>query len=287
MSLYDFALSCTLYHEAVLLSRMAGVLGQAADARTFSADAAAIRKAFNAKYAKGNGLYGNGGQTAQAMPLYYGLVPAGRRAAVVRRLAADVHAHHNHLDVGILGAKCLFRVLSRYGHSALAYRVAAQTTYPSYGQWILHGATTLWENWGLKLGARNLIMFGDILGWMYNDLAGLKPDWRSPGFRTILINPHPVKALPWVQAEHDSPFGLIKSAWKWHGGKLVLNITIPPASSALITLPGAGTQVVQCNGKPMTSGAGGVLAMKRALAGHGGLVIHVRPGHYRLFYTPH
>ena len=282
-----FTSSCTLYHAAVLLSRMAGVLGKAADARTFSADAAAIRKAFNAKYAKGNGLYGNGGQIAQAMPLYYGLVPAGRQAAVVRRLAADVHAHHNHLDVGILGAKCLFRVLSRYGHSALAYRVATQTTYPSYGQWILHGATTLWEAWGLHPSSMNHIMFGDLLGWMYNDLAGIRPDWQSPGFRTILIKPHPVRALPWAQATYNSRFGTIQSRWRWHGKQLHVNIIVPAASSATITLAGAGEARIICNGKPVKTSLSGAIGVKGVKQGDGQAIVSVGPGHYRFTYTPH
>ncbi len=279
-----FTSGCILYHDAVLLSRIASVLHRSADAATFTARAAALRAAFNKRFYKGNGVYNNGGQTAEANPLYYGLATNAMRAKVLQRLLQDIHSHHDHLDVGILGAKCLFRVLSASGHTALAYRIATQTTYPSYGQWILHGATTLWEQWGLDPASMNHIMFGDIVGWMYNDLAGIRPDWRSPGFRTILISPHPIKALPWVAAEHESQFGLIQSAWRWHGTKLTLTVVIPPASSAFVTLPGAGSQTVLCNGKPMAAGADGVLEVK--LAGQS-LIIHVGPGHYHLAYSPH
>ncbi len=282
----SFTSTCILYHDAVLLSHIARILHHSKDAATFRSDGAAIRWAFNRRFYKGRGVYGNGGQTAEAMPLYYGIATAKMRPLVIRRLVQDVHAHQDHLDVGILGDKCLFRVLSRYGHTALAYRIATQTAYPSYGQWILHGATTLWEAWGLNPSSMNHIMFGDILGWMYNDLAGIEPDWRSPGFRTILIKPHPVAALPWVRAEHDSPFGLIKSAWRWHRKQLMLNVVIPPASSAFITLNGAGDQIVQCNGKPLTAGDNGVLGMKRQVGHRAAMVVHVGPGHYRLLYTP-
>ena len=283
----SFTSTCILYHDAVLLSHIATVLHRLRDAATFRTDAAAIRRAFNQRFYKGRGVYNNGGQTAEDMPLYYGIATDKMRPLVLQRLVQDVHAHRDHLDVGILGDKCLFRVLSSDGHTALAYRIATQTTYPSYGQWILHGATTLWEGWGLHPSSMNHIMFGDILGWMYNDLAGIRPDWQAPGFRTILIKPHPVKALPWVRAEYDSQFGLIKSAWRWHGKKLALNITIPPASAAFITLTGAGNEIIQCNGKPLASGAGGVLGMKREVAANGALVVHVDPGHYQLVYTPH
>ncbi|EQD49371.1 alfa-L-rhamnosidase, partial [mine drainage metagenome] len=228
-----------------------------------------------ARFYKGRGVYNNGDQTALAMPLYYGLVPANWRAAVVRRLVEDINADQYRLDVGILGDKCLFRVLSRYGHTALAYRVATQVTYPSYGQWILNGATTLWEGWGTKAvlptvqqgpSSLNHIAFGDILGWMYNDLAGIRPDWRAPGFRTIVIKPHPVRALPWAGATYNSRFGTIQSQWRWHGKQLHVNIIVPAASAAVVTLPGVGDAKVICNGGPLhapLSNAVGVNGMKR------------------------
>ena len=140
----SFSSTCILYHDAVLLSHIATVLHRPKDAATFTTDAAAIRKAFNQRFYKGHGVYNNGGQTAEDMPLYYGIAARQMRPLVLERLVQDVHAHQDHLNVGILGDKCLFRVLSSYGHTALAYRIATQTTYPSYGQWILHGATTLW-----------------------------------------------------------------------------------------------------------------------------------------------
>ncbi|NNM84937.1 MAG: family 78 glycoside hydrolase catalytic domain, partial [Phycisphaerales bacterium] len=211
----SFTSTCIFYRDAVLLALIAQILGKNTDAKAYRADAAAIKAAFNAKFFRGNGLYSNGDQTALCMPLYYGLVPKNRQAAVVNQLVANIHQHDNHLDVGILGAKCLFRVLGRYRCTKLAYRMASQTTYPSYGNWIMHGATTLYENWSLRPGSMNHIMFGDVLGWMYNDLVGIRPDWHAPGFRTVLISPHPVRALPWARAAHDSPYGRIKSGWEW------------------------------------------------------------------------
>ncbi len=281
-----FTSTCILYHDLVIMRRMADVLHRIADARHFQDRATFIRRAFNKRFYKGGGQYENGGQTAEAMPLYYGLVPARSRAAVVHRLVTDVHAHQDHLAVGILGDKCLFRVLSRYGHTALAYKMATQTTYPSYGQWIIHGATTLWEAWGLDPSSMNHIMFGDILGWMYNDLAGLRPDWRSPGFRTILIRPHPIRALPWAMAEHESQFGLIKSAWRWEGPKLLMQIRVPPCSTAIIRLPKSSHAGILCNVKILHSNTPGVLSLGRSRRGPGDVMLRVSPGRYRIQYVP-
>ena len=287
--------ACILYHDAVLLQRMAGILGKTGDARMFAADGATIRKAFNVRYYHGHGIYDNAGQAAEALPLYYGLIPAGRCTAAVRQLVESVHTHHDHLDVGIFGDKCLFRVLSRYGHTDLAFRIATQTTYPSYGQWILHGATTLWEGWGTKAvppgqpgpASMDHIMFGDILGWMYNDLAGIKPDWRSPGFRTILIDPHPIRALPWAGAAHDSRFGTIVSRWRWHGRLLTIDVAIPSATAAIVTLPAASQSTIRCNGLRLSNRTPGVESVTRSVVKSGAIVIRIAPGRYDFSYTPH
>ena len=280
-----FVRTCLVYRDAVLLARMAAILGKKADQRTFVAHATRIRRAFNAMYYKGRGVYENGGQTAQAMPLYFGLVPARRRIAAADKLVADVHAKNDHLSVGLLGDRCLFRVLSRFGHTALAYRIATQTTYPSYGLWFTRGATTLWEEWDGG-GSHNHIMFGDILGWMYNDLAGIKPDSGNPGFRTILISPHPVRALPWASATYKSHFGNVACKWQWHKKSIWLNISIPPAASGVITLPGTGNGPILCNGRLLTHKTPGVIKMTAFKQPDPHTTLTVAPGKYWFAYHP-
>ena len=130
-------------------------------------------------------------------------------------------------------------------------------------------------------------MFGSVCAWLFRDLAGLKPVAHDPGFHTVLVDPHPVRGLAWVRAEHTGPFGLIQSAWHWHGQQLALNITIPPASAAFITLPGADHDMVQCNGRPLASGAGGVLCRQRGVGDNATQVVHVGPGQYQFIYAPH
>ena len=61
----------------------------------------------------------------------------------------------------------------------LAYKVATQEDFPSWGAWIKEGATTLFEDWKVdeeRKGAmsRNHIMFGEISAWFYKALGGIK-----------------------------------------------------------------------------------------------------------------
>lgn len=67
-----------------------------------------------------------------------------------------------------------------------AYKVAVQDTYPSWGWWIVNGATTLLENWNLEATrdiSDNHMMFGEIGGWFFKGLGGIKPT-RSAGLQT-------------------------------------------------------------------------------------------------------
>ena len=50
-----------------------------------------------------------GGQTAQAVSLFYDLVPETEKAACVAQLVKAVHRAQDHIDCGILGAKALIR----------------------------------------------------------------------------------------------------------------------------------------------------------------------------------
>ena len=52
---------------------------------------------------QGNGVYSNGRQTAQAVALTFGIVPATERAAVAARLVEAVEKEQGHVDVGLIG----------------------------------------------------------------------------------------------------------------------------------------------------------------------------------------
>ena len=87
------------------------------------------------------------------------------------------------------------RVLSDNGRPDLAFTLATQTTYPSWGYMISKGATTMWELWngdtaGSGMNSRNIVMLnGDLNIWLYEYLGGIRPDPEAPGFKKIIIKP--------------------------------------------------------------------------------------------------
>lgn len=263
------------YADARIVARAAEILGKTEDARKYAALAESIKAAFNKKFLNPEtGVYSNGTQTAFATPLNWDLVPAEQRKRVVDHLVAEVEKKGNHLDTGILGTKYLLNVLLDNGRADVAYKVATQTTFPSWGLWIEQGANTLWEDWK-GTDSRNHIMFGDISAWFYRALAGIRPD--APGFKRIRIQPQIVGDLTWARASYDSIHGRIASDWKIENGRLHLAVTIPANTTATVYVPAGENAAVTEGGKPVEK-AEGVKLLRRE---PGAAVYEVGSGTYR------
>ena len=240
--------SCYYYQAMRIASEIAAVKGLSAESAAYAAAAARTRAGINKRYYKGNGVYDNGGQTAQAFPIAYGVVEDSERAATAAKLVASVESMDCHVNMGLLGTKHVFRALSRIGRTDLAFKMLVNPTKPSMVEWIQKGGTTLWEDW--KNGSsRNHIMFGDFMGWAYQYLAGIQlpeadsstsavPVVKARGFKEIVIAPQVIEGLTWVKASVNGPYGEIVSAWKRDGKKVTLDVTVPPNTTATVKLPG-------------------------------------------------
>lgn len=241
----EFTSTVYYYTDVSILAKTAKLLGKEADFATYSALATKIKTAFNTKYlSRKTGLYGEGLQTELSTPLQWGLVPNELISKVAANLAKRVETDQQHIDVGLLGTKAILNALSENGHSELAYKVASQETFPSWGWWIANGATTLYENWPIDAKSdisMNHIMFGEIGTWYYKALGGIKPDPVQPGFKNVLLEPHFALGLDHFEATHDGPYGTIRSFWKRSGNDVSYSVTIPPNSTATLKLPGSAT----------------------------------------------
>ncbi len=249
------------YYSAHLTSRMAGILGKTADAETYRNLAAQIQEAFNKKFLNPDNTYANGTQAAQTLALYLDLVPKERRGGVLSRLRDDiVYRNNTHLTTGIIGTKYLMELLTRTNQSDLAYELATQTTYPSWGYMIENGATTLWELWQNKTGpsmnSHNHPMFGSVGAWFYQALAGINFDPERPGFERIRIEPQVVRDLRWASGEMQTLRGTVSSSWRRTENSLRLEVSIPVGSEAEIVIPKLGLSEIEISesGRPVWKG---------------------------------
>jgi len=229
------------YQDALIIAQTAALMGNTSDSLQYSNLAAQIKVSFNSSFFNPiTSKYAGGTQTAQSCALYQGLVDTNQISAVANTLAASVQQNNNNMDTGILGSKYLLRALCDSGRSDTAFALATQTSYPSWGYQIASGATTLWETWSGagSIDSFNHVMFGDISAWFIEYVAGIRPG--SPGYKIVLIKPDVMNGLTWAQATHDSPYGIISSAWQINGLSANLNITVPPGATAMVYLPMLG-----------------------------------------------
>jgi alpha-L-rhamnosidase len=253
------------YHDLMLMARYATILGKTSDAERFTKLADRLKVAFNKKfYNAEKGIYSNGTQTSSVLPLYFGMVPADQRARVFANLVDNIVTKCNgHLATGLIGGQWLMRVLSDNGRVDVAYRLATQTAYPSWGYMANHGATTIWELWngdtadpGMN-SHNHLMLVGDLGLWMYEYMAGIRSDVAQPAFKRIRIRPMPTGDLAWTRAAHHSVRGWVRSEWHRTDAGLSLKVTIPANASAEVSVPTLGKQGVTVTESGATVLAGG------------------------------
>jgi alpha-L-rhamnosidase len=272
-------------HCLNLLARYATLLDKPDDARRFTAWASQMKTALNEKfYDRAKGYYDNGTQTACVLPLAFDLVPASERPRVFNQLVHKIEGEsRGHIGTGLIGGQWLNRVLTAGGRPDLVYRFATNTAYPSWGYMVENGATTVWELWNGNTAdpamnsGNHVMLVGDLTVWLYEDLAGIKPDPTQPGFKHILMKPHPVGDLKWVNASHQSPYGKITSHWQRNGREFDWQVTVPPNSSATVWIPSRDAEAITESGLPADR-AKGVQFLRRE---SGAAVYRVESGSYR------
>ncbi len=232
------------YHDTLILSKIADVLGKSTDTEKYSKSADRIKEAFNKRFLK-NDRYASGSQTSNILPLFLDMVPEDKREAVLKSLVDDIRiSHSDHFNTGIVGTGYILDVLTKYGRADLAYKLITRTTYPGFGYMIREGATTVWERWeyltGGGMNSHNHIMFGTVDTWFYKVLAGINVDSTESGFQRIIIKPYVVGDLKYISASIKTVRGIIFSSWEKNSNSLVLNVTLPVNSQAKVSVPRMG-----------------------------------------------
>lgn len=238
------------YVDARIVSEIAALLGRKEDAAKYAKLAKNIYKAFRKNFLSAKeGIVAGNCQTSLSCALYQGLINNDEKESVLHNLVDQVEKQDRRIDCGILGAKYLLNTLTDLGRVDLAYAIVSQTTFPSWGYWVVHGATTLWEQWSGE-ASRNHHMFSDISAWFYKGLAGINPDPEEPGFKHIIFRPKIVSGLYWVNAYHQSMYGRIECNWKLEKEKFIIKVVVPVNCRATLYVPEGYIGDVLEDGKP-------------------------------------
>ncbi|PJJ53743.1 alpha-L-rhamnosidase-like protein [Mumia flava] len=280
----DTRVSNTAYLYAMLttMERTAKHLGKDADAEAFAEHAAVVKDTFNDRFLdtdagsyRGNGDRGYR-QTHNVLALAFGLAPDEETAdAVAASIVADVKAKNMHLNTGVLGTKYLLPVLTDHGYADVAYQLATQTSYPSWGYMTENGGTTMWEHWSLDARSRGHYFLGTVDDWFYHDVAGITPS-EDTGYRDVTVAPAVTKQMDWARASTQTPYGPVRSDWRSEGDRLSMKVDVPVGSTATVRIPAQNVWAVTESGTPVAQ-ADGVHDV--AYAG-GDVVVEVGSGSY-------
>ena len=228
-----------------IMARFAPIAGCQEDIALWSHEAEISKAAFNRKFFNvEGGYYGNNTVTGNILALRYGLVPQEHIEDVINNVVhITEHKYGGHLSSGIIGIQQLMRGLSDFGQTELAYKLASNTTYPSWGYTVTLGATTIWELWNgdtadPAMNSQNHVMLlGDLITWMYEYIGGIACHEGSAGFKEIKMVPHLFRELDYAKVSYESVYGTIKSHWNVSGQNFTWDITIPCNTSAIVYLP--------------------------------------------------
>jgi alpha-L-rhamnosidase len=266
-----------LLMNARLMGQMAEALGKPEDRARYEALENETLEALNREYLdRERGQYATGSQAASAFMLYLNAVPDDARAGVVDSLVRDIRARGVHLSTGNLCTRYIFEVLCDNGQEDLAFELATQRSYPSWGYMLSRGATTTWERWeyvdsGEQLGmaSHDHPMYATISAWFYRYLAGIQP--LEPGFDRFLVRPFMPQGLDSASARLQTAKGEISSQWTRNGSGATVRINVPfgSACDALLPVP-QGLKLVLLDGKnvPAEIGSDGRVRIVLASGAH-------------------
>ncbi len=247
-------------HSAQLVARAAALLGKTNDAAEYDKLFHDIADAFDQAFVSANGTIKGDTQTAYILALQFDLLPSrdgGIRAVAAQHLAEDVE-RNGHLTTGFVGVGLICPALEQIGRSDLAWQLVLTNTWPSWLFSVKNGATTIWERWDgwtpergfqdSSMNSFNHYSLGSVGAWLCSGAAGIQLDAAKPGYKHFFLQPQFTTRLAYVKASLDSPYGFIVSRWQIEGDQLLYDVTIPPNSSATLTLP-VPTSAVRQSGR--------------------------------------
>lgn len=234
------------FYNAKLMAEIAETIGEKSDAKYFGSLSDTIKMEFNKKFFNSETyLYGTDStyQTYQLLALVGDLAPENMKDEVLGTIVEDLLVRDKHLNTGIIGTKYLWPVLEHRKQSDLAYEVATQRTYPSFGYWLDNGSTTLLEKFNGD-NSHNHQMFGSIVEYFYKYLAGIRSPLEvgtSKGYKEIYLAPSVPEGLEFVNASLETVSGRVVSHWKKSENSFSYLVEIPTNTNGKVAIPISGS----------------------------------------------
>ncbi len=252
---------CFFAHSTQMLINAAEELGKTDDVKLYTDLLAKVKKAYMDEYMTANGGLVSSTQTAYVLALHFDMLPENLRQQAADRLVKNIRQYKNHITTGFIGTPYICHVLSRYGHTDVAYQLLLQKTYPSWLYPVTVGATTIWERWDAQkpngnfqtseMNSFNHYAYGAIGDWMYRVAAGLRE--AAPAYKQIVVQPHPGADFTYMKADLKTPYGNAASHWKIEGNQFIMEVEVPVNTTATIYIPTASAGDITESGKALSA----------------------------------
>ncbi|WP_375452137.1 family 78 glycoside hydrolase catalytic domain [uncultured Devosia sp.] len=265
----DAAATIYLYISSTITARSARVVGNTALAERMESRAAAVKVAFAREFITASGRLAYDDQTSYALAIVHDLIPPELLPAAKAYFKATIARADGRIGTGFIGTPALLPALLKIGEPDLAAAVFLQEEVPGWLYQVKRGATTIWERWDAiqadgsafdpAMNSYNHYAYGAVCQWLFEAVAGFRPDPAQPGFKHIIFEPTIIPALSPVQASHDSIAGRIEAGWSVDGDQVTYTITVPAGASGTLVLP-ANAGAVSIDGAAPTHETRSLLA---------------------------
>ncbi|KAK3674473.1 hypothetical protein LTR78_005559 [Recurvomyces mirabilis] len=206
---------------------------------------------------------------AQVLPWRFNrLYPDPEKLQVAAlELAKQVQYAKFRISTGFAGTPVICYALTSVCEPQLAYRMLLEKMCPSWLYPVSMGATTIWERWNSMLPdgsinsgdmtSFNHYALGSVANWLHKTVGGISP--AEPGWKVVRVRPVPGGNLTHANVSFDGPYGLVRCSWKLSDSQsdgscaFQLELTIPPNSTAIVTLPSELKQTLDATGEESRS----------------------------------
>lgn len=249
----DLAATLYLYISSTLTAKIARIVGNETVARRMAERAETVKKAFAAEFITANGRLVYDDQTSYALAILHDLIPAEHMRAVRQHFKAAIARSDGRIGTGFIGTPALLPALIKIGEPELAAAVFLQEEAPGWLYQVKTGATTIWERWdAIKpdgtphpsgMNSYNHYAYGAVCQWLFESVAGFRPDPNIPGFKHIIFEPAIIRELTPVASSYDSAAGRIEASWSLDGDRVTYRLRVPDGSSGTLVLSPAYSEI--------------------------------------------
>jgi alpha-L-rhamnosidase len=246
--------SAALFRNVSTTADMAEALGKHEEAEHYRGLAGQIRAAIIRDHMQADGTVAHNEQSPYTYVLGLNILQGQLREKAHEKLMQAINNYDQHLATGSHNTTLLLQYLARNGYQDLAYQMAMQPSYPSFG-FIVDHSSSMWERfdaWIPGLGFNPHAMNGlnhlgknPVFTWIFSYIGGIRPDINQPGFKHFYVEPKIVSGLDEVRVSYDSVRGMISSEYKIKNQTIFFKITVPPNTTATVVFPDGTSKLVQ------------------------------------------